>query len=183
MKKYSLINLIISSLITSQIVIVANAVKAEPINSLKPILTAQKTQELTEELITTVMTSIENAEKEENLAQILNFLCPYIISSITVESEETTTTKVIEGKQSHENFLKNNFNRIKQREYINSYRTTKIAEDGQMATVTRIRATNIISENGEKYLSVSTDKIHFALIDNEPKIINLEVKGWLEERP
>jgi hypothetical protein len=179
-KKHSLINVIITSLIASQVVIIANMVKAESLNNLKQVLTAQKTTELTEETITAMMASIEKAEKEENIDQLLNFLSPYIISSITVEYDETTTTKMIEGKQSHQDFLKDNFNGIKEREYINSYLSTKIAEDGQMATVTRIRATNITSENGKKYLSVGTDKIRFALINNEPKIINLDVKGWLK---
>ena len=110
MKKHSLINVIITSLIVSQVVTIANTAKAEPVNSLKPVLTAQKTTELTEETITAVMASIEKAEKEENVDQLLNFLSPYIISSITVESEETTITTMIEGKQSHEDFLKNNFN-------------------------------------------------------------------------
>ncbi|MBL1209380.1 hypothetical protein [Geminocystis sp. GBBB08] len=183
MKKYHFINLIITSLITSQIITVTNVVKAESFNNLQPMLTAQKTPELTEEGIKTVMATIEKAEKEENVEQLMSFLSPYIISSITVESDETTVTTMIEGKQNHEDFLNNNFNGVKQREYINSYFTTKISDDGQMATVTRIRATNITDENGKKYLSISTDKIHFALIDNQPKIINLEIKGWLEERP
>lgn len=182
MKKHSLINVIITSLIASQVVTIANMAKAEPVNSLKPVLTAQKTTELTEETITAVMASIEKAEKEENVDQLLNFLSPYIISSITVESDETTITTMIEGKQSHQDFLKNNFTRVKEREYIESYITTKINDDGQIATVTRVRASNITNEEGKKYISLSTDKIRFALIDNEPKIINLEVKGWLEER-
>lgn len=183
MKKHSLINVIITSLIASQVVILANMAKAESINSLKPLLTAQKTTELTEEGINAVMTSIEKAEKEENVEQLMTFLSPYIFSSITVESNDTSITTMVEGKQSHEDFLKNNFNRVKEREYIESYTTTKIAEDGQMAIVTRIRASNITNQEGKKYVSLSTDKIRFALIDNEPKIINLDVKGWLEERP
>jgi hypothetical protein len=182
-KKHSLINLIITSLITSQVVIIANIVKAEPINSLKPLLTAQKTTELTEETITAVMASIEKAEKEENVDQLLNFLSPYIISSITVESDDTTITTMIEGKQNHKDFLKSNFNQARETENISSYLSTNILNDGQMATVTRVRASNITTEEGKKYLSVSTDKIRFAVIDNQPKIINLEVKGWLEERP
>lgn len=183
MKKHSLINLIITSLIASQVVILANMAKAESINGLKPILTAEKTTELTEENITAVMASIEKAEKEENVEKLLEFLSPYILSSITVESNDTTVTTMIEGKQSHEDFLKESFSGVKEREYIESYITTKIGEDGQMATVTRIRATNIATKNGKKYLSLSTDKIRFALIDNKPQIINLDVKGWLEERP
>jgi uncharacterized protein YuzE len=181
-KKHSLINVIITSLIASQVVIVANTAKAEPVNNLKPVLTAQKTTELTEETITAVMASIEKAEKDENVDQLLNFLSPYIISSITVESDDTTVTTMIEGKQSHEDFLKNNFSRVKEREYLESYITIKINDDGQIATVTRVRASNITNEEGKKYISLSTDKIRFALIDNEPKIINLDVKGWLEER-
>ncbi len=183
MKKHSLTNLIIASLITSQIVMVANRVKAEPINGLQPVLTVQKTTELTEEAIGAVMASIEKAEKEENVEELMVFLSPYILSSVTVESGETTVTKMIEGKQSHEDFLKNSFDSVAEKEDIESYMTTKITEDGQMATVTRIRARNITTEDSKKYLSLSTDKIRFALIDNQPKIINLEIKGWLEERP
>jgi len=127
--------------------------------------------------------SLIQSEKEKNLQPILDYLSPYVISTVTVESDNTTIITSLQGKKSHENFLKNSFATLKNETDINSYSNIKITEDGQMASVTRVQGTDVVTEDGKKYLSVSTDKIHFALIDNEPKIINVEVKGWLQERP
>ncbi|BAQ65469.1 hypothetical protein [Geminocystis sp. NIES-3709] len=185
MKKHHLINLFLSGLITTQIVTISHVVKAAPINfnQQEKILTAQNTPQLTSEKITEIMASIENAEKSENLSQLLDFLTPYTFSTISTESDNTTIITTLEGKDEHEYYLSNSFKRVKEREYLNSYSSIKVTEDGQMALVTRIRATNITTEEGQNYLSLSTDKIRFALIDNQPKIVNIEVKGWLEQRP
>lgn len=185
MKKRHLINLFLSALITSQIITISDIVNASPVNISegKELLMAQNSSALTPEKMTEIMSSIEQAEKEENLTQIVNFFSPYILSTVTMDSDNTTVITSLQGKKEHEFYLKNSFDRVKEREIINSYSTTKITEDGQMAVVTRIRGTNLTTEDGQTYLSVSTDKIRFALIDNQPKIINLEVKGWLEQLP
>lgn len=185
MKKSHLINLFLTGLITSQMVTIPHLFNPSPANAMeeKEVLMAQNSSSLTPEKMTEIIGSIEKAEKEENLAEILNFFSPYILSTITTDSDNTTVITSLQGKNEHEFYLKNSFERVKEREIINSYSTTKITEDGQMAVVTRIRGTNLTTEEGQKYLSVSTDKIRFALIDNQPKIINLEIKGWLEQLP
>lgn len=184
-KKSHLINLFLTGLITSQMVTIPSVSHASPVHGRegKQVLMAQNSSSLTPEKMTEIMGSIEQAEKAENLGEILNFFSPYILSTITMDSDNTTVITSLQGKNEHEFYLKNSFDRVKEREVINSYTTTKITEDGQMALVTRVRATNLTTEEGQKYLSVSTDKIRFALIDNKPKIINLEIKGWLEQLP
>lgn len=185
MKKQLFINLFLSGLITTQIVTIPHIVKASPLNftPTNNFLSAQNTSGLTTERIESVMATIEKAEKEEDINTLLSFLAPYIISNVTIESDDTTIIRSVKGKEEHKFFFSNSFERIKNREYINSYSSIKVTEDGQMAVVTRIRGTNLFGENGDKYLSVSTDKIYFALIDNQPRIVNLEVKGWLEKQP
>jgi len=182
-KKNPFINLCISSFISSNIIGLPIIAKAQSFNNSQPIITAQNINQLTEENLTAIMKTIEKAEKEKNLQPILDYLSPYVISTVTVESDNTTIITSLQGKKSHENFLKNSFATLKNETDINSYSNIKITEDGQMASVTRVQGTDVVTEDGKKYLSVSTDKIHFALIDNEPKIINVEVKGWLQERP
>jgi len=184
-KKNHLINLFLTGLITSQIVAIPHLVNASSANATedKEVLMAQNSTGLTPEKMAEIMGSIEKAEKAENLAEIINFFSPYILSTITMDSNNTTVITSLQGKDEHEFYLKNSFGRVKEREVINSYSSTKITEDGQMAIVTRVRGTNLTTEEGEKYLSVSTDKIRFALIDNQPQIINLEIKGWLEQLP
>lgn len=50
------------------------------------MLLVQETQTgLTEDTLTQIMTEIEQAEAEENIAGILEYLAPYVITSITVE--------------------------------------------------------------------------------------------------
>lgn len=183
--KNHLINLFLTGLITSQIVTIPHLINPSPANARedKEVLIAQNSTRLTPEKMTEIMSSIEKAEKAEDLAQIMSFFSPYILSTVTMDSDNTTIITSLQGKKEHEFYLKNSFDRVKEREIINSYSTTKITEDGQMAIVTRVRGTNLTTEEGQKYLSVSTDKIRFALIDNQPQIINLEIKGWLEQLP
>ena len=183
-KKHHLINLFLSGLITTQIVAIPHVVNASSLDfNNSEILLSQNTNVLTKEQITEIMQTIEQAEKEENLTSLLNFLAPYILSNISIESDNKTVITSLQGKKEHEYYLNNSFQNVKEREYIDSYSTIRVTEDGQMALVTRIRATSLLSETGEKYLSMSTDKIRFALVDNQPKIINIDVKGWLEQVP
>lgn len=184
MKKTPLINLFITGLITTQVAI-SPVINPSPANAReeKEVLMTQNSFRLTPENMKEILSSIEKAEKAEDLTKIVSFFSPYILSTITMDSDNTTVITSLQGKKEHEFYLKNSFDRVKEREIINSYSSTKITEDGQMAIVTRVRGTNLTTEDGQKYLSVSTDKIRFALIDNQPQIINLEIKGWLESLP
>lgn len=181
MKKQNLINLLITGVIASQIIPLSSVANANSLVKNQPLLLAQETQnELTEEMLNEIMTKIETAEKEENLQGILQYLAPYVLTSVTVDLDQRKVTTFIEGKEQHEEYLNNSFKNIKSRKIISSYSTTQINGNGQMALVTRVRARELDTENGNRYLSLSTDKIRFAMINNEPKIINVESSGWLE---
>ncbi len=181
MKKQKLINLIITGFIASQFIPLSSVANANSLVENQPLLLAKETQnELTEEMLNEIMTNLEAAEMEENLQGILQYLAPYVITSVTVDLDERKVTTFIEGKDQHQEYLKNSFQNIKSRKIISSYTTTKINGNGQMALLTRVRSRELNSEEGESYLSLSTDKIRFAMIDNQPKIINVESSGWLE---
>lgn len=181
MKKINLINLLITWFIASQLIPFSSEVKANPVRKNNPLLVAQETQnDLTEESLNQIMTQIEKAEMEENIQGILEYLSPYIISTITVEIDNQKIITYLEGKDEHEAFLNNSFNNVKSRKIISSYTTTKINDSGDMALLTRVRAREVDTGKGDRYLSLSTDKIRFAMIDNKPKIINIESSGWLE---
>jgi hypothetical protein len=183
-KTNSLINLFISGLIMSQSISLASI--AQPSSAVledQSSVVGEKTSSLTQEIIDSIMKSIEKAEKEENVEQILELLAPHVFSSVTVELEDLTVTKVIEGKKAHHEFLTKSFTEVQEREVIRSYVTSKITSDNQFATVTRIKASDVDTDDGKSFFSVSTDKIRFAIIDNKPQIINIQIEGWLEQRP
>ena len=183
MKIKSLINAFIWGLITTQTISLNSIAQSSPMKGNQSSMVTEKTTSLTKEVIDSIMKTIEKAEKEENIEQILELLAPHIFSSVTVELDDLTVTRVLEGKKAHQDFLNSSFTKVKEREVIESYVTSKIAEDNQFATVTRIKAADVDTDDGRSFLSVSTDKIRFAVIDNKPKIINIETEGWLEQRP
>lgn len=181
MKKNNLISVLIMGFIASQLIPFSDSIKAETVSEKKPLLLVQETQTgLTEDTLTQIMTEIEQAEAEENIAGILEYLAPYVITSITVEIDNQKITTFVEGKDNHEGFLNDSFKKVKGKKVISSYTTTKINDSGEMALLTRVRAREVDTETGNRYLSLSTDKIRFAMIDNQPKIINIESSGWLE---
>jgi len=180
-KKNHLINVLIMGFIASQLTLFSDSVQAETISEEQPLLLVQEIQTgLTQESLTKIMTEIEQAETEENMDVILKYIAPYIIASVTVEMDNQKITTSIEGKDNISDYLTNSFKKVTKREIISSYTTSKIKEDGQMALLTRVRSRKLDTEEGQSYLSLSTDKIYFAMINNEPKIINVETSGWLE---
>lgn len=181
MPKYSLIPLLMSGLIVSQLITVPEKTIASTEEA--NILVAQNTNLFTEEKVLAIMEQIKQAEKNEDINTIVSFLAPFIISTITVEAQDTITTKNLRGKQAHRDFLENSFKVVKQREEIKSYLTVSTSEDAQLITVTRLHIREVETENTQEFISSSTDVIYFALVEGKPMIVGINTKGWLEERP
>lgn len=181
MPKYSLIALLVSGLIGSQLITFSEKTIASTEEA--HILVAQNTNLLTEEKVLAIMEQIKQAEQNEDIDTIVSFLAPFVISAITVENKDTVTTRNLQGKQAHRDFLENSFKVVKQREEINSYLTVSTSEDEQLITVTRLHIREVETENTQKFISSSTDVIYFALVEGKPMIIGINTKGWLEERP
>jgi len=181
MPKYSLIALLVSGLIGSQLITfpektIASTEKAN-------ILVAQNMDLLTEEKVLAIMKQIKQAEQNEDIDTLVGFFARFIISTITVENQDTVTTRNLQGKQAHRDFLVDSFQVVKQREEINSYLAVNTSEDEQLITVTRLNIQEIETENTSKFISSSTDVIYFALVEGKPMIVGINTKGWLEQRP
>jgi len=161
-KKNNLISLLITGFIATQFIPFSHEANANPIVKNQPLLLTQETQTgLTEENLNQIMSAIEKAEIEENIAGILKYLAPYVVTSVTVEIDNQKITTSVEGKDEHEGFLNNSFKSVKDRKTISSYTTTKINDSGEIALLTRVRAREVDTETGNRYLSLSTDKIRF----------------------
>ena len=180
--KNPLIHLLISSLISTQVLSIPQRAIASPLNHSQTVM-GQNINQLTEEKVLAIMEIIEKAEEKEDISTILNFLAPFVVSSVTVDTKDATVTRNLEGKKAHDDFLQNNFNLVKDEELIDSYTTVSMSEDEQVLTVTRLRITNVVTEDAREFLSSSNDLIRFALIDDQPMIVSITIKGWLEERP
>lgn len=191
MNKTPLITLFLSSLVSSQLLsFPQQAIAESDRQNLVPstsndtnTVVAQTMNQLTEEKVLEIMETIKKAEAEEDIDTILNFLAPFVTSSITVESRKTTITRNLEGKQAHRDFLEQSFQRVTEREEIDSYTTVTMSEDEQVLTVTRMAIEEKKTEDSKEFLSSSTDLIRFALIDDKPMIVSITITGWLEERP
>jgi hypothetical protein len=155
-------------------------------NAVEPIthhLIAQTSEPLTEEKVQQAMAAIKKAESEEDIDTLLNFLVPYTVSEITVESQGKSVTHNIEGVEAHRELLKKMFDRIKDRKTLNEYSTIRIIPDGQLATVTRTNTEELTTEDGKRFLSSGTDTFRIAWINNQAKVISSKSQGWIEERP
>lgn len=182
-KQNSLLKLIVSAYVALQLMPM-NTQRVEassPLHDSSPVFVSQTTtSNLTETKLMEIMGMIEQAEKEENIDVILKYLVPYIITTVTVDTDETTITTLIEGREKHREYLENNFKRVKNRNILSNYVTMDLDESEEIATVVRVRSSEINTEDGKTYISLSTDKIRFGIVDNEPRIVNIESKGWVE---
>ena len=172
---------LITNLITGLTVMNPVITVAQPLKT--PLLIAQQAQSLDEEIIRQTMKAINEAENREDIDSLLKFLVPFSISEITVEHKGNILTTTLEGINAHRRMLKNTFSLVQERETLNDYMTVRITSDGQIATVTRIIVENLTTKDDKNFIASGTDIIRFALIDNQPKIISIRSKGWLEERP
>lgn len=168
------------SFVTLPLVFIAKEVKASPLpqHSVPPLAQTSNTGFIDQ--VKTAMETIQQAEKNEDTETMLKFLAPYVITRVTVDRGDTQTSTLLEGMERHGEFIKENFTRIKSREILSNYMTVSLNDGGEVATVTRVRSSEIITEDGNRFLSLSTDKIRFAMVDNQPKIVNIESKGWVE---
>lgn len=182
MNKTPLITLLLSGLISTQLLSLPQKAISSTPNDTQTVV-AQTMNQLTEEKVLEIMEIIEKAEQEEDIDTMLNFLAPFITSSITVESRKTTVTRNLEGKKAHRDFLEESFKLVREREEIDSYTTVSMSEDGQVLTVTRLLIAEKKTEDSREFISSSSDLIRFAWIDNKPMIVSITIKGWLEERP
>lgn len=146
-------------------------------------LTAQSSSQLNEENVRQVMAAIAKAESSEDIEALLNFLVPFAISEVTVESQGKSITAILEGIESHRKLLEFTFERVKTKETINEHTTIRITPDGQLATVTRLIIEELVTNDGREFISSGTDIFRLAWIDGRPMVISTKSQGWLEERP
>ncbi|BFM38422.1 hypothetical protein [Synechocystis sp. LKSZ1] len=141
------------------------------------------TNALSEEAIRQMMAKIEQAEQKEDIKTLMSFLAPFIVSEITVTTDEQTTTRTLEGLGEHQDLLQSSYNRVAKREVLEKNTQIRLTEDGQLAIVKRRSLRDVTTEDKKKFLSFSEDTIRVAMIGGQPKIVSIRSEGWLEERP
>ena len=174
-------SLLTLSLLASSVLIMPASVRANEFTSAQ--LLVQSTSQLTEDKIRQTMAAIEKAESSEDIEELLKFLAPFAISEVSVEYQESSITKSIEGIEAHRTFLESSFELVEDRGIINDYMSVRITPDGQLAVVKRIIVEEITTSDGREFLSSATDTFRFAWIDNQPMIVSTKSQGWIEERP
>jgi hypothetical protein len=145
--------------------------------------TARASSQLNEENVRQVMSAIAKAEKNEDIEGLLDFLVPFAISEVTVDSQGKSITTTLEGIDSHRKLLEFTFGKVEKRDAINEYTTIRITPDGKIATVTRMMTEELSTADGREFISSGTDTFRLAWIDGRPMVISTKSQGWLEERP
>lgn len=138
---------------------------------------------LSEEGVRQMMAKIEQAEQQEDIKALMSFLAPFIVSEITVTSDDQTVTRTLEGLSDHQNLLQQSYNRVAKREVLEKNTQIRLTEDGQLAIVKRRSLRDVTTEDKQKFISFSQDTIRVAMIGGQPKIVSISSEGWLEDRP
>lgn len=138
---------------------------------------------LTEEGVRQMMAKIEQAEQQEDIKTLLSFLAPFIVSEITVTTDEQTTTRMLAGMAEHQDLLQRSYDRVTKREILEKRTQVRLTEDGQLAIVKRRSLRAITTQEQKKFFSFSEDTIRVAMINGQPRIVSISSNGWLEERP
>ena len=183
-KKKLLPKLLMIFLISSWSLTLPSVTAAKELRSPQLIVqNSSQSSQLNEQIIRQTLKAIEIADRNEDLEELLKFLAPFVVSEVTVESEEKSVTTNLEGIEAHREFLEKTFKLVKKSEVINQYLSIRMTPDEQLAVVTWIRVEEITTEEGKQFLSSGTDTIRFAWIDGRPMIVSLKIQGWIAERP
>jgi hypothetical protein len=145
--------------------------------------TTSNANALTEEGVRQMMAKIEQAEQQEDIKTLISFLAPFIVSEITVTSDDQTVTRTLEGLADHQNLLQQSYNRVAKREVLEKNTQIRLTEDGQLAIVKRRSLRDVTTEDKQKFISFSQDTLRVAMIGGQPKIVSISSEGWLEDRP
>lgn len=155
--------------------------QAQNLAQAKPV--AASSAELTEASIRQVLSQLEKAEQGEDIVTMMSFVAPFAVSQVTVESDGTRVRRILEGGEDHRQALERSFKRVADRKILENKAQVRISKDGKLAIVTRNIWKEVTTEEKQNFFSFSRDSIHFALVDNQPKIVSIFSDGWLEERP
>ena len=105
-------SLLTLSVLASSVLIMPVSVRANEFAP--PQLLVQSTSQLTEEKIRQTMAAIEEAERSENIEELLKFLAPFAISEVIVESQGSKITTNLEGIEAHRALLESTFELVKE---------------------------------------------------------------------
>jgi hypothetical protein len=148
-----------------------------------PLELSQAPPSFNEAQILDLMTKINQAEAAEDVETLVSLLAPFVVSEVTVESGDQTTTRIIEGISAHREILTNSYARSRSKEVLDEKMSVRFDADGNIATVTRYSIETADLTDNRRMVSMGKDTIRFALVEGQPKIISVVTDGWSEERP
>lgn len=140
------------------------------------------TDKLTKENIQAVLDQLAAAREKNDVEGMLKFLAPFVISSVTLDRDNTSTTFTLEGIDAHRDFLQDSVGKIKNREELGKRVNIKFINE-KMAIVNSFSLKNITTKEEGKFVMSDVNVMRFAWIDGKPMITSMEIKGWLAQRP
>lgn len=145
--------------------------------------TKPETNQLSEENIRQVLSLMQSAQNQENLADLLKNVAPFINSEITVTGDNGSTTVILDGIEKHRALLKDLFARIKTRDILSQDVNVRLSDDGNVGIATIYTVKAITTEDGKNFIASDVDTLRFAWLNNQPTLVSFQSKGWFSEAP
>lgn len=143
----------------------------------------QVSNQLSEQNIRQVLATIQAAIDKKDVAGVMRYMAPFAHSEVTVESDDGRLTVNVDGQEDHRLLLTQSLGQIQNSASLNRQIRIRMSPDGQMAIATIFRARDVTTQQGQRYYSVGTDTIRFALVNNQPRIVSMSLNGWVASRP
>lgn len=164
---------------------------ANPLSPFRASLLAQvqspasrpESSQLTEANIRKVLAFMQTAQNQENLADLLKHVAPFVSSEITITGENGSTTVILDGIEKHRMLLKDLFSRIKTREVLSQDVNVRLSDDGNVGIATIYTVKAVTTEEGKSFIASDIDTLRFAWLNNQPTLISFQSKGWFSEAP
>lgn len=142
-----------------------------------------ESSQLTEANIRKVLAFMQSAQNQENLADLLKHVAPFVSSEITITGENGSTTVILDGIEKHRMLLKDLFSRIKTREVLSQDVNVRLSDDGNVGIATIYTVKAVTTEEGQSFIASDIDTLRFAWLNNQPTLISFQSKGWFSEAP
>ncbi|HHP7232943.1 MAG TPA: hypothetical protein ACFCUY_19075 [Xenococcaceae cyanobacterium] len=138
---------------------------------------------LTEANIRQVLTLIQTAGNQQDIAEILQYVAPFAHSEISLNLGNSILTTSVNGTEEHRNLLAQTYNKFKERNTINEKVDILVSADGEFAIATVYRIREVTDEQGKQFISGSVNTLRFGMVNEQPMIVSAALEGWLSERP
>jgi hypothetical protein len=171
------------AIFSTEIVVLPPQILAQTEANFSLEIAESQSKKISEEQVKQLIENITKAGKKKDVEEISKYLAPFIYSEITVKTESASETIELNGIGEHQQYLKSEYQQVKETEELSESWQIDISADEQMAFVKRTRLVGVTTSDGRKLLISSDAKARLAIVEGELKVISMEEVAEVDLRP